>query len=198
MARRSSFDEAYYQRYYRDPRTRAMSPQAFARLGEFAASYVRYLGQPVRRALDLGCGLGRWREVAARHFPRASYLGVEVSEYLCRRYGWQRGSVVDFRARTPFDLVICYDVLQYLDTEEAAAAIDNLAALCRGVLVFAALTEEDWRSNCDRRRTDGNACLRSGRWYRERLAAHFTNAGGGVFVSERSPVVLFELERAES
>ncbi len=65
--------------------------------GAFVSSYLKYLRVPVRRVLDVGCGVGLWRDIVAKHFPQASYHGVEVSEYLCRRYGWERGSVVDYQ-----------------------------------------------------------------------------------------------------
>ena len=49
--------------------------------------------------------------------------------------------MVDFAPRTPSDLVICYDVLQYLDDRAAARAIANLARLTRAALYVSALTE---------------------------------------------------------
>ena len=194
MSTDAVFDEAYYQRFYVDPRTRAMGPKAFTRLGNFVCSTLRYLEQPVRRVLDLGCGMGYWQKVIGSHYPRASYTGVEVSDYLCGKFGWQKGSVVDYRSRWPFDLVICSDVLQYLNEVDARAAITNLAELCRGVMYFGALTERDWCENCDQLRTDNIGYLRSGDWYRQHLAESFDNIGGGLFVSQRSAVVLYELE----
>ena len=150
----------------------------------------------MRRVLDVGCGFGLWRDVIGRHHPRATYTGVETSEFLCERFGWVRGSVVDFKARGAFDLVICKDVLQYLPHAAASAAIDNLATLCRGVLYFNLLTREDWEENCDQEATNGEVYLRSGDWYRRRLSRHFIPAGGGVFVSRRSRIILWELEHA--
>lgn len=197
MRRPDDFDESYYRRFYLDPTTRVETPRETAARIDFVASYVRYLDLPVRRILDVGCGLGLWRAPLERHFPRARYLGVEVSEYLCARQGWRCGSVVDFRSRYPFDLVICADVLQYLDDAQASAAIDNLGSLCRGVLYFAALTRADWTQNCDRERSDGAAHLRSGAWYRRRLRRHFIAVGGGVFLGRGAPAVLFELERLD-
>ena len=84
--------------------------------------------------LDAGCGIGLLRAPLMRAFPRAQYTGLEYSEYLCQRYGWTQGSLADWRA-DPFDLVVCYDVLQYLDDRTAARAIANLGRLTRGVLV---------------------------------------------------------------
>ena len=144
MGERYEFDEAYYERFYNYPRIRASDVKEFAVLGDFVCAYLRYLSQPVRRVLDIGCGLGFWQDSVARHYPKASYTGVEISEYLCERYGRTRGSVVDFEARAAFDLVICTDVLQYLSHAQASAAIENLATLCRGALYFNLLTREDW------------------------------------------------------
>ena len=120
-----------------------------------------------------------------------------MSGHLCAELGWVHDSVVTFRSRRRFDLVICQDVLQYLDDAEAEQAIANLVRHCRGVLFFGALTHEDWEENCDQSRTDANAYLRTGAWYRDRLAPAFVCAGGGVFVARRAGVVMFELDRAE-
>ena len=194
MTTRKLFDEAYYQRFYVDPKTRAMTPAGFERLGDYVCTALKYLEQPVKRVVDVGCGMGYWRNVIERHFPRAKYQGVEVSDYLCAKFGWKKASVVDYRSRWPFDLVICSDVLQYLDEAEARDAIDNLDRLCRGVMYFGALTQRDWHENCDQQRTDDVGYLRTGAWYREHLDTWFDNIGGGLFVSRRSPVVLYELE----
>ncbi len=194
MKARRKFDEQYYQKFYLDPLTRAMHPEDFDKLGNFVCGYLHYLEQPVAKVLDMGCGLGLWHNVVERHFPDAVYTGVEISDYVCERYGWHKGSVVDWSARSTFDLVICSDVVQYLNDEDTESAIENLSSLCEGVLYFAALTERDWRENCDQARTDPAGYLRTGEWYRERLGRHFTNIGGGLFAAEDSPTVRYELE----
>jgi len=73
--------------------------------------------------------------------------------------------VHEYESSRPFDLVICHDVLQYLDARDAAGAIRNLGRLCRGVLHFSVLTSEDWERHCDRNATDRNAHLRPAEWY---------------------------------
>ena len=198
MAKRQIFDRAYYERYYRDDSHTDDDAKEFSALSEFVCAYVAYLGQPVHRALDMGCGLGWWRRAVRKRFPGAQYTGVEASPYLCAKHGWTLGSVVDFEAKTPFDLVICQDVLQYLSHRDAARAVDNLASLCGGVLYFNALTKEDWEENCDRKRSDGDVYFRKGNWYRRQLARHFTNAGGGVWVHPSSDAIPWELEKASS
>lgn len=198
MARaRERFDADYYRRFYGNAATRSVTPAEVSRQVFFVTAYLRHLRLPVRRILDLGCGLGMMRAPLAEAFPRASYTGVEWSAYLCERLGWTHGSVVDFSARWPFDLVVCHDVLQYLEDAAAARAIDNLARLCRGALYLGVLSREDWERNCDRERTDEQVVLRPARWYRRRFARHFVNAGGGVFLRHEAPVVLWSLEHAE-
>jgi 2-polyprenyl-3-methyl-5-hydroxy-6-metoxy-1,4-benzoquinol methylase len=189
------FGAAFYDRYYRRAGTQVISRAAMRRRARLIAAFVRQAECPVRSILDVGCGLGLLRRPLLEEFPRARYTGLEISEYLCERYGWDQGPVQNYRPGRSFDLVICYDVLQYLDRAGAGAAIDNLGRLCRGVLHCSALTTEDWEFHCDRRRTDRNVNLRPARWYRRRLEPNFVNAGSGMFVRRHTGIHLWELER---
>jgi 2-polyprenyl-3-methyl-5-hydroxy-6-metoxy-1,4-benzoquinol methylase len=191
---RSHFDAQYYHRFYGDAETRSVTPAEVRRQVAFVSAYLKHMTLPVRRILDLGCGLGLMREPLLEAYPRATYTGVEWSEHLCRQLGWEQGSVVDYQGRGRFDLVVCHDVVQYLDARDATRAIDNLARLTRGALYLGVLTREDWEMNCDRSRTDDQVHLRPASWYRRRLGRHFTSAGGGLFVAADAPVVLWALE----
>jgi SAM-dependent methyltransferase len=188
------FGREYYQRYYHDPRTAVTSRNEMRARARLIAAGCEHLGLPVRRVLEAGCGTGLLRAQLKRLLPRAQYVALEASEYLCQRYGWQHGRLEDYRARTPFDLVVCYDVLQYLDGASAVRALGNFARLCRGALYFSALTRGDFEHNCDRRRTDPEVHLRSARWYRARLAARFREAGLGLWLRRGAPLTLWELE----
>ena len=126
------FDAGFYRRYYVDPRTRVASRADALKLGRFACAYVDYLGFRVRRVLDAGCGLGHFQVPVHEYFPRARYVGLETSDYLCRQHGWLRASIADYASRQAFDLVFCHDVLQYLDDRTAARAIANVGRLSRG------------------------------------------------------------------
>lgn len=190
------FGAAYFRKFYLNPATRVTTPADMRNRATVIVSVLRQAQIPVRRILDAGCGLGLLRAPLAALLPRARYAGLEASAYLCRRYGWNRGSVIDFVARKPYDLVICYDVLQYLNDRDAARALKNLARLTRSALYVSALTREDWRENCDRNRTDRAVHLRSGAWYRERLKRHFRYLGLGIWVRKDVTAILWDLERA--
>lgn len=189
------FNRDYYRQFYFDGRSAVTSRAEMRARAAFIAAYVEHIGCPVRRVLDAGCGLGLLRTPLRRLLPRAEYTGLEVSEYLCRRYGWVQGSLVDWRSRKPFELVICYDVLQYLDDRAAAGAIRNFGRLCRGVLYVTALTKRDWLENCDQRRTDPDVHLRSAAWYRRRLLRQFRPIGAGFWIRRGAPLVTWEMEQ---
>jgi SAM-dependent methyltransferase len=189
------FDAGFYRRYYGNPRTRVASRADALKLGRFVCAYVDYLGFSVRRVLDAGCGLGHLRAAVRERFPRARYVGLETSAYLCRRYRWVRGSVADYAPEEGFDLVFCHDVLQYLDDRAAARALRNLGRLSRGALYFSVLTAGDWRRNADRARTDSGVRLRPAQWYQARLARQFRPLGGGLLARRGWDPLLWELER---
>jgi 2-polyprenyl-3-methyl-5-hydroxy-6-metoxy-1,4-benzoquinol methylase len=190
------FDREYYRRFYGDGRSSVTSRAEMAARARLIAAYVEHVGCPVASVLDAGCGIGLLRDPLMRALPRASYVGLEYSDYLCDRYGWTRGSLADFTARQPFDLVVCYDVLQYLGDADAAKALANLARLCRGVLHFSALTKRDWKENADQSRTDPDVAMRSADWYRRRLRRNFREAGAGFWIRRDAPIVVWELETA--
>ncbi len=191
---RKKFDKAYYDRFYRDPKTRAVSPAIAARQAGFIASYLKYLEIPVRSILDMGCGTGSTLRALGRIFPRARVHGVEYSDYLCRRYGWERGSVVDYRSEQPYDLVLCNDVLAYLEDADCARALANLAELSGGAAFLGILTRED-TGLYDLQRTDPRQWLRPAAWYRRRLHRHFVNVGGGLYLKSPPEVTVWNLDR---
>ena len=188
------FERDYYQRFYRNARSSVTSQAEMTARANLIAAYVKHIDCPVGSVLDAGCGLGLMRTALLRALPGATYVGLEYSEYLCQKYGWLNGSIADYRPRQPFDLVVCYDVLQYLDDASAAKAMRNFANLCRGVLFFSALTRRDWRENADQRRTDPAVTMRTAEWYRTRLRRHFRQIGAGFWIRRGAPLVTWELE----
>jgi SAM-dependent methyltransferase len=189
-----SFDYAYYKRYYYDQSTAVTNKREMQARARLIAAYALHTGLPVRRILDAGCGTGLLRPWLRRYLPRASYTGIEASEYLCERYGWHHAQIETYKPTAPFDVVVCYDVMQYLDSGTADRAIANFGKLCRGVLYFTALTRVDWEHNCDRSRTDSDVFLRSAQWYRSRLRASFREAGCGFWLRRGAPFTVWDLE----
>jgi len=188
------FDRDYYERFYYNPRTAVTTRREMQARAHLIAAFAEHTGLPVRRILDAGCGTGMLRAPLLRRLPRAQYTGLETSEYLCERYGWEHCEIQDYQSSTPFDLVICYDVLQYLDARTAGSTLAKFAQLCRGILYFSALTKLDWEFNCDTDRTDSKVHLRSGGWYRKHLRQNFSEAGAGFWLRKGAPLTLWELE----
>jgi SAM-dependent methyltransferase len=191
----NNFSAEYFKKFYLNPATRVVTAGEMRSRAGVIACILSHCEIPVRRILDAGCGIGLLRGPFKEFLPRARYTGLEASEYLCRRFGWKRGSVADYMPRQPFDLVVCYDVLQYLSDAQAAAAIANLRHLSRAAVYVSALTSEDWRENCDRSRTDGAVHLRSGAWYRRRLKKSFRYIGFGIWIRKDVSAILWDLER---
>jgi hypothetical protein len=196
MTTRAAFDSSYFRKYYFTAATRVTTAAEMRGRAQLIAAILRHAGIPVRSILDAGCGIGLMRTPFSEALPRARYKGLETSDYLCTRYSWTRGSVVDFATRSASDLVICYDVLQYLNDRDAARAIVNLAKLTRAAVYISALTREDWRANCDRTLTDRAVHLRSGEWYRRRLRRQFNYLGFGVWLRKDATAILWDLERS--
>ncbi|MDQ3206397.1 MAG: class I SAM-dependent methyltransferase [Pseudomonadota bacterium] len=148
------YDAAYFQRWYRDPAQRAASIGGGARLARkvaLAVSTAEYhLERPIRSVLDIGCGEGPWRAPLLRLRPKATYLGFDSSTYAVERFGARRGlhyaRFGDFqhlRPCPPADLLVCSDVLHYLDTRELERGLPALAELCGGVAFLETFARED-------------------------------------------------------
>jgi SAM-dependent methyltransferase len=189
------FGPAYFRKFYMNTATRVVTPAEMRVRARLIAAILAQASIPIRSILDAGCGIGLLRKPFAQVLPRARYVGLEASDYLCTRYGWTKGSVIDHAPPKPSDLVVCYDVLQYLDDREAGRAIANLSRLTGAALYVSALTREDWRDNCDRSRTDRAVHLRSGDWYRRRLKRNFRYLGLGVWLRKEVTAILWDMER---
>ncbi|HYD53082.1 MAG TPA: class I SAM-dependent methyltransferase [Gemmatimonadaceae bacterium] len=150
-AAHKAYDRAYFDRWYRDPRTRVIRPgdvERKARLAVGAAEYL--LGRPVRTVLDVGAGEGTWRRALRAIRPRIQYVGVDPSEYAVRRYGTRRGirlgrfdALDELGLDGPFDLVVCVGVMNYLTTRELERGLESIAAMLGGVAFLEIWTSVD-------------------------------------------------------
>ena len=163
------YDRAYFDRWYRDPRFTVFHRDMLPRRVQLAVSAAEYLlERAIRSVLDVGCGEARWRALLREVRPRASYLGVDPSRYVVRRYGKERnirlgrfGELGRLRLGGPFDLIVCSDVLHYVSTAEARRGLKAMARLLGGVAFLELFTAED-----DTEGDDDDFQRRSGAVYR--------------------------------
>ncbi len=191
---RQTFDAAFFKRFY------STSPVHSRTKVNTLASSVHSMCQwwevPVRSVLDVGAGLGYWRDWYASHHPKVKRLSVDISEHACEKYNHECHDIATWFPSRQFDLVVCHSVLQYLDDKQAASAIKNLARATRNVLYLEVPTSADLRNAVDKKTTDLNIYARTGEWYRKRLSRNFVQAGAGLWVARSSGTTLYELEKS--
>lgn len=149
MAKR--YDRAYFDRWYRDPRRRVRTRAELGRTVRMVVGVTEWvLGRPLRSVLDVGCGEGVWQPILQRLRPGSRYAGVDPSAYAVARFGRRRnlrvGGLGDLDALgldEPYDLVVCADVLHYLDAAELARGVPMLADRVGGVAYVQAFTRSD-------------------------------------------------------
>ena len=81
------FDAEYYARFYEDPKTRVYSAEEHHHLAQYVFSFARWNQLELGRVLDVGAGIGLWRDWIAEHSPKSKYTGTEVSEVMAQRHG---------------------------------------------------------------------------------------------------------------
>jgi SAM-dependent methyltransferase len=195
-AAKDSFGATYFDRFYESEETRVYGQREIRRLARGVCGMIGWFGGDVGSVLDVGAGTGLWRDWFAKHRPGVRYRSTDVSPYACEHYGHELRDISRWRVRERFDLVVCQGVLQYLTDADAEAAIENIAAMCRGFLYLEVVTARDLRDACDTSRTDVAVHARTGAWYRLRLRQSFTMLGCGLYYKHGGPLVFYELEQA--
>lgn len=95
--------------------------------------------------------------------------------------------------------MICQGVLSYLSPPDLKLALHNLGRLSQGALYVEAATREDYeRDVIDDELADPRLFRHRAELYRRGLQQGFTDLGGGVWLSRKAEVPLFELECAGS
>jgi hypothetical protein len=191
-----TFDANYYDRYYGNARSRVHSADEVAKLCTAVVSFIDWWQQPLETVLDVGAGVGLWRDWFAKRRPGVAYRSTEFSAHACREYGHEQRDITKWRAKQTFDLVVCQGVLPYVDDAGAAKAIDNLAAMTGSFLYLEAITKRDIKEVCDGDRTDIKVYERAGSWYRQRLTKHYIEVGCGLWCKKDAGVLFYELEAA--
>lgn len=193
-----SYDQAYFDHWYRSPTHRISQKSLLQRKVRLALAMAEYhLGHPVRSVLDVGCGEGAWRAVLLGRRPNLSYRGIDASGYAVARYGSRRnlcplrfGQLAQTRFGAPVDLLVCADLLHYLDAREIRQGLAGFAELCDGVAFVEVFARGD--------EFVGDHLgfkARSAAWYREQLrAAGFRAGGGHCYLSARLTAAATALE----
>ncbi len=194
MDRFRRFDEAYYHRFYEDPKTRVISPEEHANLAEFVFAFARYNNIEMKSVLDIGAGVGLWKRWIEKNAKGVAYVGTEVSQAMCKKHGFLHRDIARWRDRKKHDLIVCQGVLQYLPDPDVAPAVANIAAMSKGLVYLEVTTRLDLRERCDQTRTDADIHVRNGSYYRGILSKHFLNVGCGLWWSKEREIPFFELE----
>ncbi|MGH9457360.1 MAG: class I SAM-dependent DNA methyltransferase [Thermoanaerobaculia bacterium] len=144
------YDRDYFDRWYRDPRSRVTESAELRRRAAAAVAAAEIvLGRELESVLDVGCGEGRWLVPLRAMRPDVDYVGLDPSDYAVERYGRTRhirkGSFGDLDALRgkAFDLVVCADVLHYLEPREIDRGLEVLPSLVAGVALLDVTTRED-------------------------------------------------------
>lgn len=165
---KKSYDRAYYDKWYHDPKHAIASPAEVRRKVALAVALAEYyLGRPIRNVLDIGCGEALWRAPLRKLRPDVEYRGLDASEYVVARYGRTRniglarfGMLEHLRFETPFDLILCTNVLHYIGAAELRRGLSGLDELLEGVAFIEVFTSRD-----DTEGDDEDYTARSPAWY---------------------------------
>lgn len=145
------YNSAYYHRWYRDPKTRIANRESTARKAHFALSAAEFmLGRKIESVVDIGCGEGLWYSALRRLRPRITYLGIDPSEYIVERFGKSRnvklgtfGGLPNLDLKRPYDLIVCADVIQYVEDQDLRRGLVEVRRLAGGVAYLETFTVED-------------------------------------------------------
>lgn len=195
------YDQAYFDRWYRDPRQRVREHAETARKVAMVVALAEYyLGRSVGSVLDIGCGEGVWRAPLRKLRPKIAYLGLDSSEYAVSRYGRSRnlrlarfGDLAELRFDRRFDVIVCSDVLHYLRAPELVRGLSGFGELLEGLAFIELFTSRDPIEGD----TQGYIA-RAPAWYRTRFAdAGLMAVGSHCYLGPRLLRSVSALERAQ-
>lgn len=186
-----TFDASYYSRFY--GANGAHDDVRIARLAAAVHNMCAWWGVEIESVLDVGAGIGMWRDWYRSNHPRVKVHSIDVSEHACATWGHELRNIVDWTPPTRSDLVICHSVLQYLDNADFSAAVEHLAAGTRWVLYLELPTKWDYENIVDESGTDMQVFKRSAQWYRKILGEHFVQIGAGLWTPHNG-LPMYQLE----
>ncbi len=186
-----AFDSSYYARFY--GKDGAHDEEKISHLATAVHNMCAWWGINIRTVLDVGAGMGMWRDWYSEHHPEVSVQSIDVSEHACETWNHELRNIADWTPTRRADLVVCHSVLQYLDNSSFASAVENLAAGTKWVMYLELPTKWDYENVVDSRGTDMQVYKRSATWYRQHLTKHFTQIGAGLW-TQHDGVPMYQLE----
>ena len=192
------YDHAYFDRWYRGRAKIGPEPEVRRKVALAVAVTEYFLRRTIRNAIDIGCGEAPWRMHLAALRPKIRYAGFDPSDYAVSNFGASRnvhrgsfGELGSLNIRERFDLVICSDVLHYLDDNEIRSGLPHLVRLTRGAAFLEVLTRED--------EVVGDTLgmyRRPSSWYREVFRdAHLAQVAPFMWIPEKLAADSAALER---
>ncbi len=194
-----SYDRAYFDKWYRNPRHRVKTPTELRRQAEFVLRLAEWvLGRPVRTVLDVGCGEGQWRAELRRLRRGVHYDGVDPSAYAIARFGARRGLMLggiedldDLPLRPAYDLVVCCGMLNYLPLDTLTRGLRQVSRRTGGVAYLELFADTD--------RFEGDTSWTSPQspaWYRRAIrSAGFQSIGMHGYIPSGHTQQVAALER---
>ena len=186
-----TFDSSYYARFY--GKDGAHDEEKISHLATAVHNMCAWWGINIRTVLDVGAGMGMWRDWYSEHHPDVSVQSIDVSEHACKTWNHELRNIADWTPTRKADLVVCHSVLQYLDNSSFASAVENLAAGTKWVMYLELPTKWDYENVVDSRGTDMQVYKRSATWYRQHLTKHFIQIGAGLW-TPHDGVPMYQLE----
>lgn len=185
------FDDGYYRRFYGDGG--AHDRESVAHLATAVHHMAAWWGLAVSSVLDVGSGMGMWRDWYRENHPGVEVHSIDVSEHACETWGHELADISVWKPPRTWDLVVCHSVLQYPSNAATAAAISNIAAATGALAYLEVPTTWDFDNVVDESATDMTVHRRSGAWYRRHLSPWFTQVGAGLWV-RTGAIPMYELE----
>lgn len=186
-----TFDSSYYARFYGD--NGAHDEEKIAYLASAVHNMCAWWGINIHSVLDVGAGMGMWRDWYLNNYPDVSVQSIDISEHACKTWNHELRNIVEWTPTRQADLVVCHSVLQYLDNSSFISAIENLAAGTKWVMYLELPTKWDYENVVDPRGTDLQVYKRSATWYRQHLSTYFTQIGAGLW-TPHDGVPMYQLE----
>lgn len=144
------YDRDYFDRWYRGPNRISNEGEVRRKVTMTVSVAEFFLRRPIRSVLDVGCGEAPWFEHLRALRPKVSYSGIEASEYAVATFGRERnirrgtvGTLTALETSRRYDLIVCADVLHYVNDRDVRHGVSAMSQLARGLVYLEMLTAED-------------------------------------------------------